>query len=312
MEGTETGSAAGYDKTLEGPWRSYREWAGTSRQLKADLQLWTVRSLKMGITGAILAAAGQQLSTMKDLAPPPEAVKLAGALATVCVGMSAYFGKESVTGENTANWVKSRSAAESIKTLIYLYRAGVPPFDAADKQKLLVTKVGNILDSVKQLEALPVERDKTDPDLLPLTVDTYMVQRVDDQIGYYRNTAAKYHVENKKLRDRIFLLGGVSVALTAIAALVSVSALAGLIATLTASSSAYAQNQRYQALIAIYQATAQRLELLKSEWQGSGRTESDTVERNAFIRSCEDVLAMESGAWSGEWAKKPAAAVAQK
>jgi hypothetical protein len=86
------------------------------------------------------------------------------------------------------------------------------------------------------------------------------------------------------------------------------AALIGLIATLTASLSAYAQNQQYQTLIVTYQATSRRLKALKGEWIASGKTDADTAERNAFIKSCEDTMALENSAWVGDFVqKKPAA-----
>lgn len=57
-------------------------------------------------------------------------------------------------------------------------------------------------------------------------------------------------------------------------------------------------------LAVTYRATALRLRLLKGEWAGSGRTEADTAERNAFIQRCEDTMASENGAWVGLWTTK--------
>jgi hypothetical protein len=58
-----------------------------------------------------------------------------------------------------------------------------------------------------------------------------------------------------------------------------------------------------------YQSASWRLIALKGEWAASHKTEANTDDRNAFIRSCEDVLAIENGAWVGARSpQKPPAA----
>ena len=61
------------------------------------------------------------------------------------------------------------------------------------------------------------------------------------------------------------------------------------------------KGQQYEAIIALYQATASRLLLLKDRWLDSGK-DADTAERNAFIKSCEDTMSVENGAWVAKWA----------
>ena len=83
-----------------------------------------------------------------------------------------------------------------------------------------------------------------------------------------------------------------------------------VIGTVTAALSAHGLNQRYQSLTSTYQSTSRRLELLKGGWVATGKQDSDTTERNAFIQSCEDTLAMENGAWLSQWSQKTAGAKA--
>lgn len=293
-----------YDKALDIPWHAYRAWAGTARFLKSDLQRWTQRTLWLAIAGAVLAAVGQEFGALKVFAGLPYAARTAAVLAAFAVALSAYFGKEALAGNKTSEWVKARSAAESLKAVVFLYRAGAPPFDGEDREKILFGRVAAVEQTVTNIQVRSAAPESKEPDLSPLTVDGYIAHRVDDQIRYYDQRAGEYQKKNDTLRDAVLWLGAGSVLLAVVAAAGLVAALVGLIATLTASISAHAQNQQYQSLIVIYQATSRRLVALKGEWVTSHKTDADAAERNAFIRSCEDALALENGAWTGEWSRK--------
>jgi hypothetical protein len=260
--------------------------------------------LWLAIAGAVLATAGQEFGALKTFGNWPLTTKGVAVLAAFAVALSAYFGKEALSGNKTADWVKARSAAESLKSLVFLYRAGAPPFDSAEREEVLFARVAQVEERVAAVQTRSAPPETKAPDLSPLTVDDYIAKRVDDQIAYYDQRASEYQAENDKLRNGVFWLGAASVLLGIIAAAGFVPALVGLIATLTASLSAHAQNQQYQALIVVYQATSRRLLALKGEWIASHKSDSDTTERNAFIRSCEDALALENGAWAGQWSNK--------
>lgn len=298
-----------YDKALDVPWHAYRTWAGTARFLKSDLNSWTQLTLRLAVAGALLAAVGQEFNALKIFQDWPVIAKGPGVLAAVAVALAAFFAKEALTGNKTADWIKARSAAESLKSLVYLYRAGAPPFDTADREKVLFDRVSAVEQSVTSVQTRSMPPDATPPDLSPLTVDEYIAKRVDDQIGYYDRRAGEYQKTNDTLRNTVFWLGALSVLLGIVATYGVVAALVALIATLTASLSAHSQNQQYQTLIVTYQATSRRLLALKGEWIASHKTDADTAERNGFIRSCEDALALENGAWAGQWSgKKPTSA----
>jgi hypothetical protein len=298
-----------YDKVLDIPWHAYRTWAVTARFLKKDLNHWTRYTLWLAIIGAVLAAGGQEFGVLKAFGTWPMLAKGAAVLASFAVALSAYFGKEALTVNKTADWIKARSAAESLKSATFLYRAGAPPFDTADRAKILFERVSAIEQRVASIQARSAAQESTAPDLSPLTVDDYILKRVDDQIGYYDRLAGEYQRTNDRLRNATFWLGAASVGLALISSFGVVPALVGLIATLTASLSAHAQNQQYQASIVNYQSASRRLIALKGEWAASHKTEANTDDRNAFIRSCEDVLAIENGAWVGARSpQKPPAA----
>ena len=115
----------------------------------------------------------------------------------------------------------------------------------------------------------------------------------------------EYHKKTAALRALVFWLGGIAVILGVASAVKPlVLGWIAVIATVTAAISSYVQSQHYQMLITAYQATASRLETLRDKWIAGGKADAN---RNAFIQSCEDTLALENSAWVTQWSQqKPA------
>ena len=299
----------GIDAALRGPWTAYRTWAATARFHKDALDFWRRWSLLLAIAGAVLATLGQQIV---HLAPEGGWEKWAyqapGLLGSAAIALAAYFSREITGGDRERNWIRARSAAESLKSAIYLYRAGVPPFDGPAGASQLLRRVRDIQGTVADVLTRALSQE-TDPDLSPLTVDAYLALRVEDQVRFYDDRAATYQTKTDRLRAVMLVLGAVSVVFGLLSTLSKTIPVAGWVAvtaTVTAALTAYVQNQRYQALMVLYQATARRLRELESEWAASRKTELDRVERDTFIQDCEATMAGESGAWVAQWTpKKP-------
>jgi hypothetical protein len=122
------------DPALSGPWAAYRTWAATARYHKNAIDFWNSWSLRLAISGAILAALGQQVMLF---APNEGNLRMLysapGVLGAAVIALAAYFSSQAL-GENRERiWIKCRSAAESIKSLVMLYRAAVRPFDGLDR-----------------------------------------------------------------------------------------------------------------------------------------------------------------------------------
>ena len=291
------------DPSLSGPWAAYRTWAATARYHKNAIDFWNVWSLRLAIAGAILATLGQQIM---PFAPNEGNLWILysgpGILGAAVIVLATYFSSQAL-GENRERiWIKCRSAAESIKSALILYRASVRPFDGLDRGAQLRQRVDKILQEVKEIE-LRQPQSESAPALNPLTIEEYIVARVDDQINWYQQRAREYQKKSDGFRRYIFGLGAMSVLLGLASAINAVSAWIAVIATITAALMAHMKNQRYQSLIAMYSATALRLGLLKSEWAESRKTDGDKADRDAFIQRCEETMALENGAWVTQWSE---------
>lgn len=289
-------------------WGKYKEYALTSRKRKAELTSWRYRVLLFGIAGAALGTLSQQstgwINNNVSLGWVPTAL---GLLSAVAIALATYFGREILNPYQEERWIRSRSMAEALKTEIYLFLTNTPPYDTDKKREKLLEKTEELL---KRVEDLPTEiiseRDKQkDLPTKDWTVSEYIYKRIDDQIfNFYRPKAdeLKHKMErNKKLG---LSLGVIAVILGALGATGWTAGWIAVISTITASIAAYAYAGRYQYLIISYQATADKLERLRTLWEAKGKTDADTDERNKFIIECEEVISIENSAWMAEMVKK--------
>jgi SMODS and SLOG-associating 2TM effector domain 1/Protein of unknown function (DUF4231) len=291
------------DAALKTTWGAYRTWAATARYHKGRLDVWGKRVLLLSISGAILVALGEQVSPLAKEGVGVYLVKTPGWLGSAIIALAAYFTREMLGGSTEKNWTRARSVAESLKAATFLYRAAVPPFDEPNRGARLNERTREIQKAVEDLET----RDggpEPEPSLHALTVDEYVTERVDEQIAYYDRTARRYQAETDKYRNILLALGVLSVLLGLVSAAGPFGLWVAVIATVTGSLAAYIQTQRYVALTVLYQATMRRLQELLGEWGSSGRTDADKADRDAFIRRCEETMALENGAWVSQWSHK--------
>jgi hypothetical protein len=292
---------------LSTTWNHFRAWDLTAANVRDDLDRWRRWTLILAVVGAVLVTLGQQMGSLTAsiglwAATAGRVINLLGAIS---IALSAYFAREGLSSEKVQGWTKCRSIAESLKATTYLYRMGVPPFDGIDRDQSLIDRRGATEEAVDGIEPSALS-ETVAVDLSPFSVPDYILKRVDDQIGFYRRRSAEYLKKTRTLRGIVFWLGAVAVLLGVTSAVKPlVGAWSAVVATVIASLSSYVQGQRYQTLAATYESTARRLETLKDKWGAGPQSDAD---RNAFIQSCEDTMALENSAWVTQWSQqKPAA-----
>jgi hypothetical protein len=305
--GTTISPAPG-DAALTGPSTAYGLWSNTARYHKAAIDGLTAWSLRLAICGAVLATAAEQIGAAGGAQFVAQAVvngtaKGLGILGAVAVTMAAYLSQRAQADNRVGIWTRSRAVAESLKSALYLYRAGVPPFDGADRAAQIGQRVKQAIQEMQDVEP----RQPASPramDLSALTVDRYIKDRVQEQIDWYTKRAREHQASADRWRNATSALTGVSALLALGSAVTALSVWAPVVATVTASITAYLKNRQYQILTATYTATALRLRLLLDEWMASGKSDGDKAERARFIVQCEETMSAENGSWSALWAKK--------
>lgn len=295
--------------SLANTWGKYREFAATSRKKKKRLEIWRCRVLILGIAGAVLGVLCQETIRLKlDETGWAWIPGILGVLSALSLGLATYFGKELVNPRQVREWIRSRSMAEALKSQAYLYVTNTPSYNQPDKDERLLTETEDLLTTVSDLQHEMLTPEKKLEKILPntMTVDQYLKDRVEDQINFYFSTTTKYINKMEKTKKIGLVLGAIAVTLGALGFTGWTAGWVAVISTITSSIAAYAYANRYQYLIVSYQATGNRLEILKTRWKISGKTETDTKERNQFICDCEEAISIENSAWMAELTHKPA------
>jgi hypothetical protein len=290
-------------------WGKYREYAINSRKRKAEISGWRLRVLLLGISGAILGTLCQETMRLGlDKATdwscwvPP----VLGWSSAAAIGFATFFGKEIVNPDQERQWIRSRSMAEALKAEIVLFLSRVHPYNNDEKAQALMAKSDELLVAVNDLQTESIDEQEKQKRLPAafLTIEQYIEERVTEQIdNFYRPRSDELIRKMKKNKKIGIFLGMASVILGAFGASGWTAGWIAVISTIAASIAAFSYAGRYQYLIVSYQATANKLERLRTQWVVSGKSDADTEERDKFIRECEDVISIENSAWMAELSK---------
>jgi hypothetical protein len=289
-------------------WGKYREYAMNSRKRKAEISGWRLRVLILGISGAVLGTLCQEtmrlgLDKAADWSWLPSVLGWSSAAA---IGVATFFGKELVNPDQERQWIRSRSMAEALKAEVVLFLARTHPYNTDEKAQTLIARSDELLAAVADLQTEIIaeqEKQKRLPTAY-LTIDQYINERVTEQIdNFYRPRSDELIRKMKKNKKIGMFLGMASVILGAFGASGWTAGWIAVISTIAASIAAFSYAGRYQYLIVSYQATANKLERLRTQWEVSGMSDADTEERDKFIRECEEVISIENSAWMAELSK---------
>ena len=305
-----------WKSALEFIWGQYRIWSATSRAYQSQLSSWRRRVLLFGIAGAVIGTLSSQESILGNFGSKILVASwdltgstLLSLISAALLALATYFTTKILTPANEGGWLRARAVAESFKREAYLLLAQAPPYDAAITPATL-ERVRNIASGVEDLDEVPVgedEKKKGMPTAL-LAVDDYVLNRVREQIEWYRRRAAEHRTASKRIKDFSLWLGVVAVLLGILGARWAPAvAFIAVITTVTTSLASYLYAGRYQYLVVSYLATARKLEERLLEWDYSGKTDD---ERKQFVQDCEGIFASENSAWMAELSKreKPAEA----
>jgi hypothetical protein len=240
----------------------------------------------------VLAVAADQAGGLSVVAG-----RVLSAAAAITAGLATLVQRRASTGQ-IRDWTRARSASEGLKTEIYRYLAGGTAYTSPGRRdQRLGAETRAITEAVADLRrhTLGIVPD-TKPTPPVRDVDSYITERVNDQIGnYYTPRAGRYENRVRRLRMVGGLLGVTAVVLAALAAAFQIGGLAAwvpVVTTIATSVAAYIAAARYDHLVIEYLRTAQRLEHLRQEHLG--HPASDPA---AFIDACEAAISVENQAW---------------
>jgi hypothetical protein len=291
---------------LEYFWGQYRSWAEAARKHRKSLTVWRRCVLLLGVGAAILGAASDPRALPWPVDWPTLGVSRSwfGVAGGILLGVTAFLTRELLGPEREGRWLRARSAAEAFKREGYLVAAAAPPYDGPLTRDLLDRGRG-ILAGVGDLQEEPVAEERRLKGMppCPLSVDEYVKQRLDDQLGYYRRRAGEHGVVVGRVRNLTVVLGVGAFVLGALGG-GGAGVWLVVITTVTASLASYLYANRLQYLVGSYTAAARNLDALRVGWQTFGGPEAAAAERDRFILDTEAVLSAENQSWIAEWSRK--------
>lgn len=284
------------NRSLDYAWKQQRVWSQTADKLKMGIGRGRTAALWLGIIAALLAVVAVQLGT--DSA----GARWFGLAAGIAAAMVPFAQRQATTKRISA-WTRARSVSEGLKTAVYEYLAGAPPYGGDDRDRQLGDEARTIVAAVGDLEreTIGISPDAKQPRPVH-DVDTYVAERVDEQIGWYTRKAAHYNTVASRLRLVGDGLAAIAAVLGVAAAALDQSSLAAwvpFVTTVGSSLLAHVAASRYDHMIIEYSRTAQQLEHLRDARADDGMSNGD------FINACEAVISVENQGWMTRWTESP-------
>jgi hypothetical protein len=280
-------------EVVEGVWRRHRQWSIAAGNGRARLDRWRRVNLVLLVIGAILGAVAAQSSW-------PRAITGAAAgAAALTLAVAGILQQRFLNADEVARWTGARAASETLKAEVFRYRAGVAPYDDADRDSTLSAQ----LDAVQKKAAallLDLQQTPADDRALPEVSDfaSYVANRAKNQADWHRGKIAEHVQAARRIRFAELAATGVAALLGAIAAAADTKGLAiwiGVATTIGAAFAAHLSATQHDKIAAGYAATADRLDLLIERLPA----DPDAATRARFVANIESSLAAQNETWLG-------------
>jgi len=287
--------------TVSDVWNDQQQWSRAASRLRKSIRNWRSTALAFAILGAVLATAATQAGLKTGLG---QGLSIASA---VMLAVVPSVQKTKLSQGAIESWTRARSASEGLKAEIYLYLTAVPPYNDAKRDGELNKKADQIRGDVDDLAGHTLGLPGDHKAMPPVhDIDSYLKDRVEDQIqGYYRRRAKEHQQRLTLFRGAEFSLSLIATALSAIAAATHVggySAWVAVVTTVAAAITSHIAAERYEHLVVSYMATARQLEKIVREWRASEDNSAEAAA--ALVQKCESVISRENESWMAAWTRK--------
>ncbi len=215
------------------------------------------------------------------------------------------IGRQILSTDSEARWIRARATAEAIKSECYRFAAQLGDYAGAAAASVFVARRDALAEPAERASLTPLgdpapkQGDARCPPV-PLTASWYIEHRLDEQMRYY----AKGQGENERAAARLRTISFASAIIAAILGIAGSSfgqpwfaPWIGVISTVTVAVLAYGLLDRRQYLAATYGAMATRLSRIKEMFS------SATVDLATLVTTTEDLLQAQHAAWSEQMSK---------
>jgi SMODS and SLOG-associating 2TM effector domain 1/Protein of unknown function (DUF4231) len=290
-------------------WQQQRLWSAVAGQLRRSIVIWRTATLGLALAAAVLTTLALDVAKLSTAGG-----KLLSALGAVLLAVTPLIRATMLAPARVQSWVRARSTSEGLKSAVYTYLTGTPPYHGADADKALLDRSDTILNRVGDLwsEAQSVTPDSTRRPEVPV-LDAYIETRLLGQVRYYRKEAGDLRPRMRLLRSFEFGLTVVAAALGAAAAVFQwqrAGAWVAVATTMVAAVTAHIAAARYEYQVLTYLTTARRLESMLYAWQvASAQERADPARAHELVERCEQAILAENQGWMAEWSRSEQAAV---
>ena len=223
---------------------------------------------------------------------------------TLALGLGPWLAAHFLGQNQATRWVAVRAAAEALKREVYKRAAKCKPYDGTPQEAdLALIKEKQAIEAdlgdVEEVAAESMDLPKAEIDL-----NTYVINRVDNQISWLRRRAGDHARWAAVLRGATIAIGFIGVVLSAAGAAfgeaINAEYLApfiGVVTTVSTALIAHIEAGRYDFIAAMYRATAKRLE-------NEQASHTPTTPLPDFVDKCEAILSTENSAWMAKFLKQ--------
>ena len=191
---------------IEQAWNEYRGWARRARSLEAKTGRWNFWAMAALIATGVLGAATGFLGAdppawVPDWLVDKAFVRALACAAAVTSALSLYVGRQALAVGAESGWLRARATAEAIKSECFRFAAGVGDY-APDKAS--EADATNAFIERRKAVAARAAGDSLTPEddpagaagddrrpSRPMADQWYVANRIDGQIGFYRNGQQK-------------------------------------------------------------------------------------------------------------------------
>jgi hypothetical protein len=276
-----------------GAWQRQRRWSIAASNGRARLERWRRVNLILLVIGAILGAVAAQSSWPRGL------TGTAAGGAALALALAGIVQQRFLNPDEVARWTSARAASETLKAEVFRYRAGVAPYDDADRDSTLSAQVDAVQKKAAVL-ALDLQTTPADSKVLPEVTDftSYVANRAKNQADWHRGKLPEHVQAARRIRYAELAATAVAALLGAIGAASGTKGLTvwiGVATTIGAAFAAHLSATQRDKIAAGYAATADRLDLLIERLPAH----PNAATRAQFVADVESTLAAQNETWLG-------------
>ena len=278
---------------IEEAWNEYRGWAKRARTLQTSSRQWSRAAFVSAGLAAILGAAASQVTDGSVLG------RTLAFLAAVLVAVTPILGREILSVDSEARWIRARATAEAIKSECFRFAAQLGDYAGTSAKNAFIARRNVLTEQAERAgltplpDPVPGSGDARRPPF-PITAPWYIENRLDEQMRYYANAQAENEVGARRYRVAIFAAALIGAILGVAGSNFGQGWFApwiGVMTTIAAAATGYSLLDRRQYLAGAYGAMVTRLSRVKELFSDGA------ADLPALVTAAEDLLQSEHGAW---------------